>query len=350
MLFWKKDNTVSKQEEPKKKGEVENILMRYSDSNPRLTGEYSVTGEDLKTDLINAAESFIKEYLVEVDINTKEKLPTELETIQNNINNLKSLGFTNSENYKKLVDQHEKLLIVQTNIGRIENRYSFIGAVLNREAETFGFCSIFISFNDFLDIINKYGYNIIPAEEYRGNLSSWNIQLMGLIKNVNTMDHVVENFVNVSNFPFHYETCPLLDFNRPPYLYVPAKFGNKIVIIKAHRDSIRNPGEIRVNNRSILDDKIFRNVLNDETDNKTDFVCKDAGYFLRYDDVIIASSDTGADPIAFQFWGGGIIICMLLGSEDIGFKITDDTRVLYNRAFNAFHQNFGENKNKGFYD
>ena len=26
MLFWKKDNTVSKQEEPKKKGEVENIL------------------------------------------------------------------------------------------------------------------------------------------------------------------------------------------------------------------------------------------------------------------------------------------------------------------------------------
>lgn len=341
MLFWKKNNVINRPIE--KKGEIENILMRYSNSNPQLTERYSITGENLRTDLINAAESFIKEYLIEVDICAKEKLPEELETLQDQINNLKELGFTNSENFKTLSGKLEKLISVKTNLGRIESRYSFIGAVLNREADTLGFCSIFISFKDFLDIINKYEYSIIPAEEYKGVLSDQNIQQLGLIKKVNTMDHVVENYVNITNHPLCYDTCPLQDFQRFPYLYAPAMFRKDIVLVKGHREWVKSHSEIRLRPSDILDDKIFRNVLkNKEKDT--------AGYYLGHEDIIIAISRAGADPIAFQFWEGGIIICMILGHNGAGFNITDDTRVLYNRAFNAFHQNFGENKNKGFYD
>lgn len=164
--------------EKEEKKNIDAIINQYTTEDQPVT---EFRGSDLKRDIIAAAETFASTYFNPID--NLGEIRDAKKTLESEMDNLEKLKLHNTENYKEKKKKREELNKFLESQAVFGNRVQFTKGVLRKNEET-----LFISFADFVRIIDKYGYRApTKLELFSGRVSVRDVEILGKMKDLYSM-------------------------------------------------------------------------------------------------------------------------------------------------------------------
>lgn len=174
MMSWFGGNKKDREHSTVQKTVAE-IAEDYIQKSQALVPASELTG-DLAKDLVVCAENFAKSYFAELgDI---KKIREEIGALSRKKERLVALDLGESQNVKDLDVEIARLTKISNEAKIWEDRLEIVRFF----RETLEGKFLLISYRDFREIIDKYGYDLMTLSSYQGNLTDKDIEKVSTIK------------------------------------------------------------------------------------------------------------------------------------------------------------------------